>query len=492
VRQLLVESLVLAFLGAAVGCVLAYVGLPALVANIPEGLIPREARIRLNVPVLVFSLAIAALTAVVFGLVPALQTVRRDLVEPLRDSGKGLSGGSRGGRLRAALVVAEVALSLVLLAGAGLLMRSFVNLQTQDLGIVPENVLSARLPLPRGPYATAAAKRQFFSQVIERVQSLPGVVAVAATTSLPPFGGPGSEVDVPGREHTETWRAIFQLVSADYFKTLGMRQLRGRLLTAADVDEGRKVAVVSQLFVDRFFGMEDPIGRTITLPTLGTHPESPVEDPRFEVIGVVATVRNRGIRDPPMPEAFLPFTITGAHERGLLVRTAGPPEAMVDTVRREIWSVDRSVAVSMPGSLVGFLRQFAYAEPRLTLVILGAFATVGLVLVALGVWSVVAYTVARQTHEIGIRVALGASRADVLRMVFGTGVGLIALGVVVGVGASLGATRVMAHQLFGVTPADPLSLGLAVAVVAVAGAAACYFPARRATRVDPMVALRAE
>jgi putative ABC transport system permease protein len=492
VRQLLVESLVLAFLGAAVGCVLAYVGLPALVANIPEGLIPREARIRLNVPVLVFSLAVAGLTAVVFGLVPALQTVRRDLAEPLRDSGKGLSGGSRGGRLRAALVVAEVALSLVLLAGAGLLMRSFVNLQTQDLGIVPENVLSARLPLPRGAYATAAAKRQFFSQVIQRVQSLPGVVAVAATTSLPPFGGPRSEIDVPGREHSETWRVIFQLVSADYFRTLGMRQLRGRLLTAVDVDEGRKVAVVSQLFVDRFFGTEDPIGRTIALPTLATHPESPVEDPRFEVIGVVATVRNQGIREAPMPEVFLPFTITGAHERGLLVRTAGPPETMVDTVRREIWAVDRNVAVSMPGSLVGFLRQFSYAEPRLSLVILGAFATVGLVLVALGVWSVVAYTVSRQTHDIGIRVALGASRADVLRMVFGTGVGLIALGVVVGVGVSLGATRVMAHQLFGVTPADPLSLGLAVAVVAAAGAGACYFPARRATRVDPMVALRAE
>jgi putative ABC transport system permease protein len=492
VGQLLVESLALALLGAVVGCGFAYLGLPALVAAIPEGLIPREAQIRLDVPVLLFSLGVAALTAVVFGLVPALQTVRRDLVEPLRDSGKGLSGGSRGGRLRGALVVAEVALSLVLLAGAGLLMLSFVKLQSQDLGLNPENVLFARLPLPRGQYTTAAAKRQFFSQVIERVRALPGVVSAAATTSLPPYGGPRSEVDVPGREHAETWRAIFQLCSADYFKTLGLRHLRGRLLDERDVDEGRKVAVVSQLFVDQYFGTDDPLGRTITLRALATQPESPVEDPRFEVVGVVATVMNQGIRDAPMPEAFVPYTITGSYDRGLLVRTAGPPEALANSVRDAIWAVDRNVAVTLAGSLVRYLTQFSYAEPRLGLVILGVFASVGLVLVSLGVYSVVAYTVSRQTHEIGIRVALGASRADVLRMVFRMGLGLIGLGVLVGVAVSLGATRVMAHQLFGVTPHDPASLAVAVAVVALAGAAACYFPARRATRVDPMVALRYE
>ncbi len=492
VRQLLVESLALALLGAVVGCFFAYFGLQAIVAAIPEGLIPREARIRLDVRVLLFSLGVAALTAVVFGLVPALQTVRRDLVEPLRDSGKGLSGGSRAGRLRAALVVAEVALSLVLLAGAGLLMRSFVKLQAQDLGIDPENVLVARVPLPRGQYTTAAAKRQFFSQVMERVRSLPGVVSAAATTTIPPYGGPRSEVDVPGREHAETWRAVLALVSADYFKTLRLRQLRGRLLTEQDVDEGRKVAVVSQLFVDQYFGTEDPLGRTITLQSLATQRDSPVPDPRFEMVGVVATAMNQGVHDAPLPEAFIPYTATGSYDRGLLVRTAGPPEALVNGVREAIWAVDRNVAISMPGSLVYYLIQFSYAEPRLGVVILGVFASVGLVLVALGVYSVVAYTVSRQTHEIGIRVALGASRADVLGMVFRMGLGLIGLGVVIGGAVSLGATRVMAHQLFGVTPHDPLSLAVAVGVVAIAGIAACYFPARRATRVDPMVALRYE
>jgi putative ABC transport system permease protein len=492
VRQLLVESLALALLGAAVGCVFAYYGLQAIVAAIPEGLIPRESQIRLDVPVLLFSLAVGAATAIAFGLAPALQTVRRDLVEPLRDSGKGLSGGSRGGRLRGALVVAEVALSLVLLAGAGLLMRSFVKLQTVNLGFDPENVLSARIPLPRGQYKTPAAKRLFFSQVLERVRALPGVVTAAAASSLPPFGGLRTEFDVPGKDHAETWNGLFQLCSADYFATLGIRQLRGRLLTEQDVDEGRKVAVVSQLLADRFFGTDDPIGRTITLKTLATLPESPVEDPRFEVVGVVATVKNQGVQDPPLPEAFVPYTITGSYDRGLLARTAGPPEALVDSVRREIWAVDRNVAISTPGSLVRFLGQYSYAAPRLSLVILGVFACVGLVLVALGVYSVVAYTVSRQTHEIGVRVALGASRGDVLRMVFRMGLGLVAVGVLIGIGVSLAARRVLASQLFGVTPHDPLSLGVAVAVVGLAALAACYVPARRATRVDPMVALRYE
>ncbi len=492
VRQLLVESVLLALLGAIVGCGFAHFGIKALVTAIPEGLIPREARIQLNVPVLLFSLVVAFLTAVVFGLVPALQTARRDLVEPLRDSAKGLGGGSRGGRLRRALVVVEVALSLVLLAGAGLLMRSFVKLQTVDLGLNPENVLSVRVPLPRGPYQTAAARRQFFEQVLSRVQALPGVVTVTATSSLPPFFGVGTEVDVPGRAHEETWRAIFQLCSEGYFPTLELRLLRGRLLTEQEVDEGRKVAVVNQLLVERFFGQEDPIGRTITLKNMATHPESPVADPQFEVVGVVANAKNQGVQDPPMPEAFIPYTVTGAHERGILVRTAGPPEALLNNVRREIWAVDRNVAITLAGSLTGYLRRFSYAEPRLSLVILGVFAAVGLVLVALGVYSVVAYTVSRQTHEIGIRMALGASRVDVLKMVLRMGLGLIGVGVVVGVATSLAATRVMASQLFGVTPHDPPTLALAVVVVAVAGFSACYFPARRATRVDPMVALRYE
>ena len=408
VRQLLVESFLLALLGAGLGCFCAHFGIKALVAAIPEGLIPREAVIRLNLPVLLFSLGAASLTAILCGLVPALKTARKDLVDPLKDSGKGTSGGFRRRTLNNVLVVAEVALSLVLLAGAGLLMRSFVKLQTVDLGLNPENVLHMRLPLPRGPYKTAGAKQQFFRQVLARVHALPGVVSATTASSVPPYGGMRSEVEVPGRTHTERWNAEYQLASEGYFQTLGLRLRRGRLLSEAEVNDGRKVAVVNQTLVARFFGDEDPIGRTVELKALATLEESPVENPAFEIVGVVADAKNQGLHDPIVPEAIIPYTVTGGFERGLLVRTVGEPLALLNGVRREIWAVDRNVALTMTGSLMEVLRRFSYAEPRLGLVILGVFAGLGLVLVALGVFSVIAHTVSRQTHEIGIRIALGA------------------------------------------------------------------------------------
>jgi ABC-type antimicrobial peptide transport system permease subunit len=221
-------------------------------------------------------------------------------------------------------------------------------------------------------------------------------------------------------------------------------------------------------------------------------PEAPVKDPVFEIIGVTSDAKNQGIQEPPMPEMFVPYTVTGAFERGILVRTSVPPMTLLNNVRREIWSVDRNIALTLTGSLKDFMKQFTYAEPRFSLILLGVFAGVGLVLVALGVFSVIAYTVSRQTHEIGIRMALGANHAAVMRMVLRMGLRLVGLGVAVGLLASFAVTRVIANQLWGVSPRDPLTLALAVGVVAIAGLAACYFPARRATSVDPLIALRYE
>jgi putative ABC transport system permease protein len=512
VRQLLIESLLLAILGAVVGCLFAYGGIKALVGLIPEGLIPREAAIRLNVPVLMFSLAIAMCTALVFGLAPALQTAKRDMVEPLKGSGKGVGGGFRRGWLRNAFVVVEVALSLMLLAGAGLLMRSFINLQRVDLGLNPDNILVARLPLPRGQYATAAAKQRFFEALLQRLHALPGVVAATETSTLPPYGGIRSDVDISGKPQTEKRFALFQLCSEGYFPTLGLRLMRGRTLSKEDVTDARRVAVVNQTLVDRFFGPspqssdggrgllgpaasgpEDPIGQRIKFNLLATLPDGgAVENPVFEIVGVISDAKNQGIQDPPMPEAFIPYTITGAFERGILVRTATEPGALLNSVRREIWAVDRGVAVTLTGTLKGYLTQFSYAEPRFSLVLLGVFAGVGLVLVAIGVYSVIAYTVSRQTQEIGIRMALGARRVDVLGMIVRMGLRLVFVGVAIGLLASAGATRVLASQLAGISPRDPITLIGAVGVMTLAGLAACYFPARRATRVDPMVALRYE
>ena len=497
VKQLLTLSTALAALGGAVvGCLFSYAGIKGLAPLMSDIRIPSEVRFQLNLPALLFSLGTAVCSAVVFGLAPALQTVRKDLVEPMKDGGKGAGGGIRRGRLRNALVVVEVALSLVLLSGAGLLMRSFVKLQQVDLGFNPENVLYVFAPFPRGQYTTAAEKQRFFEQLLPRLHALPGVVAATeTTTTIPPYDGINSDIDVVGKTHTEKWRAAFQLCSEGYFATLQLRTLLGRTLSETEVHGARKVAVVNQMFVNKFLGNENPIGRMVKINMLESMPESPVKDPVFEGIGVISDAKNQGIKDPPMPEIFVPYTITGAFGRGIMVRTSAPPLSLVDDVRREIWAVDRNVALSERASrsLEDHLKRVSYAEPRFSLVLMSVFASVGLALVAIGVFSVIAYTVARQTHEIGIRMALGAGRADIVWMVLRRGLGLVGLGMGVGLLASFAVTRVIANQAFWyVSPRDPLTLGAAVAVVALAGLAACYFPARRATKVDPLVALRVE
>jgi putative ABC transport system permease protein len=385
-----------------------------------------------------------------------------------------------------------VALSLVLLAGAGLLMRSFVKLTTADLGIDPNNVLHARLPLPKGQYKTAAEKQVLFRQMLDRVTALPGVTSATVISSLPPYGGIRSDIDITGKAHAEKWTSIYQLVSEGYFRTVGMRLVQGRLLSVADVNDTRKVAVVNRKLVDKYLGGENPIGRQVTVKMLGTMPQGKIDNPVFEIIGVVADVKNQGPTGEIMPEMFIPHAITGAFERGVLVRTAGEPLLMSNSVRQAIWAVDRNIALTNVNSLTESLKQFSYAEPRFGLVVLGVFAVVGLVLVALGVYSVIAYRVSRQIHDIGIRMALGASRADVLRLVLQKGLGLVGGGILIGLAASLVVTRVLADQLIGIQPHDPTTLGGVIAVVVIAGLAACYFPARRATRVDPMVALRSD
>jgi putative ABC transport system permease protein len=492
VGQLLTESLLLALGGAVVGCLFSYAGIKGLMMLRYDNFIPGEAQIRLNLAALLFSLGTAVITAALFGLAPALQTVRRNLVEPLKGASHGAGGGFGQGRMRNALVVFEVALSLVLLSGAGLLMRSFVKLQQTDLGFNPENILFARLPFPRDQYATASEKQRFYEQLLSRLRALPGVVAATETTSLPPYGGIDSDIDIVGKTHAEKWRAMFQLCSEGYFPTLQLRTVLGRALSETEVDGARKVAVVNQSFVNKFLGNEYPIGQKVKINMLESMPDSPVKDPVFEIIGVISDARNQGIQESPAPEMFVPYTITGAFERGVMIRTSAPPLSLLNDVRREIRAVDRSVALTQTGSLEDFLKRYSYAEPRFGLVLMSVFAIVGLALVAMGVFSVIAYTVSRLTREIGIRMALGAGTADVARMVLWMGLKLVGLGVGMGLLASFAMTRVIANQLWGVSPRDPLTLGAAVTVVALAGLAACYFPARRAAKVDPMVALRVD
>jgi len=284
---------------------------------------------------------------------------------------------------------------------------------------------------------------------------------------------------------------MFQLCSEGYFKTMGRHLLRGRLLTESDVDAARPVAVVNETLAKAYFGKEDPIGQKIKFNLFDELPQSP-KDQYFEIIGVVADAKNRGLQQGIEPEAYVPYAITGAMERGILVRTGVEPLSTLMLVRREIWSVDRNVALTLTGTLEGYLQQFSYAGPKFGLILLGVFATVGLVLVAIGVFSVMAYSVSLQTHEIGIRMALGAPTQTVLKMVLRKGMRLIAVGIVLGLLASVALTRLVASQFWGVSPRDPLTfVGVMLVLVAV-GTAACLVPARRATRVDPLVALRYE
>ncbi len=490
-RQLLVESLLLALAGAAVGAFLAWAGLRALIAVVPPEIIPAEAVVRLNTIVLLFTLAVAVATAVVFGLVPALFVARRDINEPLRDSGKGTTGGFRRGRLRDAVVVLEVALSLTLLVGAGLLMRSFVALREVKLGFDSDHVLVARLPLPQERYQTAEEVAGFYRPLLARLRALPGVVDATETSTLPPFGGIRTDVDVAGRTHAEKWTALFQLCSESYASVLRIPLVQGRVFTEAEVADARKVAVVNQAFANKYVDPQSPVGQRVHIAQLLEFGDK-VEDPWFEVVGVAADARNQGLQDPLLPEVWVPYTVTGSGERGILVRTAQDPLALLDAVRKEIWATDRNVAVTLTGTLEGFIARFAHAGPRFGFVMMSLFAGIGLVLVTIGVYSVIAYTTARQTQEIGIRIALGAGRNDVLAMIVKMGARLVGLGVLVGLLASLGLARAITSQLFGVSAHDPATL-LAVAVLLlVIGLAACWIPARRATRVDPLVALRYE
>jgi len=491
IRQLLVESFLLAAAGCIAGCALAYLGLKGIVAAIPPFTIPATAEVALKPLALWFALGVTILTTFLCGLAPAIHAVRGDLYPKLSGAGRGAGGGFRHGKLRAGLVIFEVALSLVLLIGAGLMMRSLFAIEHVELGFDTSNILVARLAFPKGRYDTAQEKKRFFQQILQRIAALPGVTAASETSYLPPYGGIQGEVTVPGKTHSDRWTAQSELVSQDCFRVLGLRLLRGQLLSDDDVDSARLVAVVNQALARKFFKDEDPIGKTIKFNVFDNIPDAP-HDAYFQIIGVTSDAKNQGLQDPPMPEAFVPYTLTGNFFRGILVKTAVAPLSLLPSVQREIWTVDSGVPLTFTGTLDGYIKQFSYDGPQFGLVTLGIFAGIGLVLVIIGVFSVMAYSVSLQTHEIGIRMALGAQQRDILKMVLLKGLALIGGGVVVGVLASFGLTRLLASQIWGVSPTDPLTFAGVVAAIVLVGLAACFLPARRATQVDPLIALRYE
>jgi putative ABC transport system permease protein len=491
VRLLMVESLVLAIAGAMLGIFIAWGGLKVLVAFMPQNLIPTESVIELNAPVLVFTLAIAVLTPVLFGLAPALQSCRRDLIGPLRDNAKGIGGGFRRGWLRDAVVVTEVALSFTLLIGASLLMRSFVALRQVPLGLRPDHVFQAVLALPPDRYKTPEQATAFFRPLLARLKTLPGVVDAAASSALPPYEGEPTKLQVAGKTHDEDWQAILQQASQEYFHVLRIEFKEGRGFSEAEVNDARKVAVVNATFAREYLPNENPIGQRVRLASLDTL-AAQTRDPWFEIVGVVADVTNNSLQSPIEPEVWLPYTIPGSSAQALLVRTSQDPATMMNAVRQAVWATDSGVAMAYPGTLVDRISERLYAGPRFGLVLMTIFGSIGLILVTVGVYSVLAYSTSQKTREIGIRMALGAGRADVLRMVIRSALRFVLAGLAVGVVVSLLLGRLISTQLVGVTAHDPVTLAAMALLLTLTAAIACWIPARRATRVDPTVALRYE
>lgn len=500
VRLLLVESLVLAIGGAVLGVLIAWGGLKLIVATMPPDSIPAESVIGLNAQVMAFTLFLAVLTPLIFGLAPALQAARRDLNNPLRDMGRGVIGGFRTARMRDAAVVMEVAVSLTLLVGAGLLMHSFLALREVNLGLQPDHVFKTMLLLPPDRYKTAEQVSTFIRPVLARVKAIPGVTDAAESSSVPPNNSRDSKIEVSGKSPDNQWHAQVQNVSETYFRVLRIPFEMGRGFTEAEINDARKVAVVNRKFVSTYLSGEDPIGRRVKLVELESVADS-LREPSFEIVGVVDNVANQGasgygrggLQAPIEPQVWVPYTVTGSGERSLVVRSAQTPMALMEEVQQAVWATDPGVALMYPDALEQMISRRWYAGPRFALLLMMIFGGVGLILVTLGVYSVLAYTTAQKTHEIGIRMALGAERANVLRLVIFEGLRLVLAGVAVGLVVSMLLGRAVEAELWpGVKPYDPVTLASTVSLLLATGVLACWIPARRAARVDPMVALRYE
>ena len=489
VRQLLTESLALGVVAALLGAFLARLGVAALTALAPPDL-PRLEEIGVDRTALGFALLVAAVSSVLFGMAPAVQVSRVQLVEGLRQSGKGAGPGARGGWARNAFVVAEIALAVVLVVGAALLARSLVALTTVDMGFSRDRMLVMRTVVPIRSMQDAPRATAFYRDLLPELRAVPGVEAVAGVTSLPTAvrsdgsyfveGGPTREqlgLNAPG--------AILNVVTPDYFRTLRIPLKTGRDFTDLDRRDAPFVAIVNEALVRTTFPNEDPIGRRI---------QCGLDSPEFmTIVGVAADVRTWGPARPAEPEIYMPYEQHPgpASSLTLVARTrAADPLALTEAMRQEIGQRNPDVPVKM--ETMEMALETATATPRFRTVLLVVFAAVALLLAVAGVYGVMAYAVSQRVSEIGVRVALGAAPGDILRMIVGQGATLAGAGLVLGIALALGAARLLEGLLFGVTARDPLILASVVALVASAALVACYIPGRRALRIEPMVALRAE
>ena len=491
VRQLLTESVLLAVIGGVFGVMLALWGTDALIALSPAN-IPRLTSASVSAPVLGFTFGLALITGVLFGLAPAFQGARAELTESLKEGGRGTSAGGAHGRIRSALVVAEMAVALVLLVGAGLAIQTFRRLEAVNPGFDPNHVLTMSIDLPSARYVTNEHIAETSRQLLTSIEGLPGVRSASMSFPLPlsdnnmgvVFGIEDRPVEKTGQPGT-----ALHVVHPGYFRTMGIPLKAGRDFTAGDTLKSPLVVIINETLAKKFFANENPIGKRVQ-PSINVDPGVDT-DPMREIVGVVGDVKFKSLRRDPGPEIYGPEAQLPFNGLSIVIRTDGDPAGLTAAVRETVKRMDPDMPIYEIRPLAHYV-EGALAQSRFNGLLLGVFSGVALLLTAIGLYGVTSYSVSQRTQEIGIRVALGAQPADVFRLVVGQGLRQTILGLVLGLGAAFAVTRTMTSLLYGVTATDPPTFGGTSVVLLVVACAACYIPARRATQVDPLVALRYE
>jgi putative ABC transport system permease protein len=498
VRQLLSESMLLSVIGGGAGILLARWGLAAIIALSP-GNIPRLEEVGLDRRVLLFTTIVSLVTGILFGLAPALQATRSDLHAMLKEGGRAGGAQLRRGWLRKGLVVTETAMALLLLVGAGLLLRSLWHLQSVQTGFNPDRLLTLRLSPPASSYQNDQQAMGLYDRVTASLSALPGAQSVAVASSVPLGGNSDTVMQIEGRPFDADVAKLntdFRRISPAYFGAIGQRLVSGRPFTDADHEGALKVAIINETLARRQWPNEDPLGKRLRL--LDAPPDQATTQ-YMTVVGVAADAKNRGLSVGPRQEVYVPLrqqsvSLVGLRPSislALIISTTGDPAQLINTVRQKVWAIDRNIPITQVRTIEQII-EGAFVQPRFNALLLAIFAFIALCLGAVGIYGVISYTVARRTHEIGIRLALGAQQRDVLRMIISQGMKLSLTGVAIGLLAALALTRWMETLLFGVRPTDPLTFAAIALALIVVALLACWIPARRAMKVDPLVALRCD
>ncbi|MGA8029698.1 MAG: ABC transporter permease [Bryobacteraceae bacterium] len=492
IRQLLTESGFIALSAGVLGALFAYGSLRAILAIVPPNTIPDESEVTLNLPVLFFTLLVSIAAAFLLGLAPALQAGRVEVSTALKSAGRGVSGVFGEARVRNIFVVAEVALAMILLVAATLVGRTLLRLEQVQVGTRPENVLTMTIPLPERRYPTREARNAFFFQLLDRARAIPGLKDIALNQSVHPFVYFGSSVVVAGSSAQSKMGAVVSQISDAYPEMVNVKLLQGRLLTRDDVRAARQFAVVNEKFAKLFFPRGGVIGQSLRLPDLEQQEQLP--NGSFEIVGVVSDLRNIGLSRDTMPEVYIPFSTSGyLGLSAVLLATANVPvSSLIKPLETEIHSLDRDQPLMEIRTMRELLDRGGYAEPRFSVFLFGVFAGLGLLLAVLGIYAVMNYSVLRQTQEIGVRMALGAHRLNILTLIIQGGAKLLGIGTAVGLAGSLALTHLLRTMIWGVSPFDPLSFIVVIAAILIIGLLACVRPALRASHIDPIKALRYE